>query len=83
MAAKIFPGELIGREIIIVKAGDSSLIGWQGKIVDETKSTLKLSHHGEVKTLLKQNLAFKIKGTETILSGDQLARRPEDRLKGK
>jgi len=83
MAVKIFPRELIGKEIIIVRAANPQLVGWQGRIIDETRNSLKvISNQGEAKMLLKNSLAFKIKGTEIIISGNQIFKRPEERLKG-
>ena len=77
----IYPGELVGKSITIVASPHKKWIGWQGKIIDETKSSLLVSDHGTVKRLLKRNLLFKL-GSE-IVSGTDLIKRPEERLKGK
>lgn len=83
MTVKLFRQELIGKEIIIVRAANPQLVGWQGRIIDETRNSLKvISNQGEAKMLLKNSLAFKIKGTEIIISGNQIFKRPEERLKG-
>ena len=81
--AKIFPGELIGKKITIISAANQSMVGWQCQVIDETKNSLKVSHQGKIKTLLKTNLVFNVDGTEMIISGNQLNKRPEDRIKGR
>ena len=81
--AKLFPGELIGKKVTILTATDPKLVGWKGKVIDETKNSLKVSSNGTVKTLLKTGITFKLDETGQILSGAEIAKRPEDRLKGK
>ena len=74
-----FPHELIGKEVTIIKATNPSLIGISGKIVDETKSTITL----ESKILLKNAITLKIKNSGEIISGKDIIKKPEDRIKGK
>jgi len=42
MKDKTFTGELIGKEIKIISSKDQSILGLEGKIVDETKNTIKI-----------------------------------------
>lgn len=74
--------ELIGEEIEIVDSTNKSQMGMQGKVVDETKSTLKIDCAGGIKTLLKNNLVFKITKTGETVAGKDVNKRPEDRIKG-
>ncbi len=80
---EIFPHELIGEEICVVDSTNKSHLGMAGKVVDETKSTIRIDQHGRTKVLLKDNITFKITRTGEILAGKDLLRRPEDRMKGK
>ena len=78
-----FPYELIGEEIEIVESSNKSLVGVKGKVVDETKQTLKIQQEGEIKTLLKPAITFRLKKNNQIISGKEINHRPEERLKGK
>ncbi|MBT4151278.1 ribonuclease P, partial [Candidatus Woesearchaeota archaeon] len=42
MVKTTYPHELIGEEIVVVDATNPSLKGIKGKIIDETKHTLKI-----------------------------------------
>lgn len=80
---KFFPHELIGEEIEVVEATNSNLQGIKGKIIDETKSTIKvLKQDNREVILLKNTITFKILGTGEIILGKEIMKRPEDRLKG-
>ena len=80
---KTFPHELIGRIIEIIDSKNPSSIGIKGKIVDETKSTIKvLKEDSRQVTLLKNTITFKIPETGEIIRGEEITKRPEERLKG-
>ena len=83
VVTNMFPGELIGKNIIILTASDQKLIGWHVRIVDETKTSLIVSGMGKTKTLLKSGISFKLDETGQIISGKEIMKRPEDRIKGK
>ncbi|MBR9682966.1 hypothetical protein GOV03_00305 [Candidatus Woesearchaeota archaeon] len=82
MAKKTYPHELIGQEIEIVDSKNKSNLHLEGKIVNETKNTIEIDHQGTIKTLLKSNITFKIKGTNTLIEGENIIKRPEERIKG-
>lgn len=82
MAKKTYPYELIGQEMEVIQSSNKSHLGLQGKIIDETKNTLKILHQGKIKTLLKNNITFKLKKTSQLLEGKSLTKRPEERIKG-
>ena len=79
----IFPHELIGEEIEIIASTNESNVGKKGKIVDETKSTIKLQHKNQTKTLMKSAITFKLIKTGQTIEGQDIIKRPEERLKGK
>ena len=76
-----FPFELIGKEVEIVDAANKCNIGVKGKVVDETKETIKIDHAGRHKILLKRTIKFQLVGTGKIISGKDVAKRPEERIK--
>jgi ribonuclease P protein subunit POP4 len=76
-----FPHELIGKEVVVVTSTNPHQNGIKGKIIDETKQTLKIKCNGEIKTLLKSNLTIKVDKFETLIRGKDLLKRPEERLK--
>ncbi len=80
---EIFPGELIGKRIIIVNATNRSLIGLQGKVINETKATLVVLTKGKEAILLKSGLVLRLEHHDKIIKGVDLIKKPEDRLKGK
>ncbi len=84
MARKeIFPYELIGEVIEIVDSKNKSNLGIKGKIVDETKETITVAQdNGKDVVLMKQIITFKLMKSGKIISGEVIAKRPEDRLKG-
>jgi RNase P/RNase MRP subunit p29 len=72
--------EFIGAKIKIIRASNKSLEGMEGSVVDETKSTLKIKNtNEEEKTVLKSGAVFLINNQE--IKGDEILRRPEERIK--
>jgi ribonuclease P protein subunit POP4 len=82
MKQKSFPEELIGEEITIVDSSNKSNVGLHGKIVDETKSTIKVVQGGRTLTVLKNTITFRIERTKKVIVGNTIIKRPEERLKG-
>jgi len=77
---KTYPYELIGKKITIIKSKNKDNLKISGKIVDETKHTIKVSHQGKIKTLMKNNITFQIK--DLIIEVKTITKRPEERVKG-
>ncbi|MEK6853089.1 MAG: ribonuclease P protein subunit [Nanoarchaeota archaeon] len=78
-----FPHELIGEEIEVIDSKNKSNAGIRGKVIDETKETMKvLQDGGEEAVLMKKIIVFKLVRSGKIISGESIAKRPEDRLKG-
>ena len=75
--------ELIGLDAEIVKSKNPTLIGFKGKIVDETQSTLTIKQKDKMKKIIKNQAIFNFKVGEKIVQvdGKFLVGRPEDRLK--
>jgi ribonuclease P protein subunit POP4 len=79
----LYPHELIGELIEIVTSKNLANLSLRGKVVDETKMTIKIECGQNIKTLFKHNITIKLVRTGQIIQGDEIAKRPEERLKGK
>lgn len=77
-----FPKELIGKKIKIIAAKNQSNLGFEGVVIDETRSTLKIEQEGKVKILLKDGITLKLFPTGEIIQGVNIKKKPEERLKG-
>ncbi len=73
--------ELIGKEIKLLESTNQHQKGWEGRIIDETKSTLKLEVGTKEKTLFKSNIIFLLKKENLIINGREISKRPEERIK--
>lgn len=70
--------EFIGLELEVVDSNNSSLIGKKGKILDETKESFVIRIDKEIR-ILKRGNTFKI--NNKLINGDEISKRPEERLK--
>ncbi len=80
MKLRIYPHEILGHAVSVIEANNPSIKGMAGLIVEETLRSLLLSTKKGEKRVLKRGLLLKI--GEAIVNGDELLRRPEDRIKG-
>jgi len=79
----VFPHELIGEEIEVIDSKNKSNIGIRGKIADETKETLRVHQNdGREVVLMKNVITIKLVKSGKVISGEIIAKRPEERLKG-
>lgn len=74
--------ELIGEIVEVTASANPSNVGMRGRIIDETKSTLRIAQDGIVKTLLKALITLKLLRTGEAVKGKDFLRRPEERIKG-
>ncbi|MGC9517372.1 MAG: ribonuclease P protein component 1 [Methanomicrobiales archaeon] len=83
----IFRHELIGLSVKIIESSNSDLIGIKGKVVDETKYTLKIEKEDGKEVLIPKNVAtfhFILNDGKIVeIEGKILMARPEDRIKKK
>jgi ribonuclease P protein subunit POP4 len=77
--------ELIGLEAVVVKSNNKQITGISGKVIDETKSMLFLSTINGIKKIPKENTEWKFSfdKNESIVNGNLLTKRPQERLGGK
>jgi len=80
----IFYHELIGLYVKVVKHYDESLIGVEGRVVDETKNLLIIASKGRLKKVFKKGGVFLFMlpdGSKVEVEGEKILARPEDRVK--
>ena len=70
--------ELIGETIEVVGSTNKSLVGFKGKVVDETKNMIIIKNE-KMKKIMKNQVTIKLNGN--LIDGKLLVGRPEDRLK--
>ena len=77
--------EFIGLPVKVHDAKNKSLIGIEGKIVDETKNTIKIKTKEKTKTVMKKDVIIdvKIEDKKIRINGEKLVGRPEERIKKK
>ena len=84
---KIFRHELIGLFVKVIDSSHKEFIGIEGKVVDETKNTLKIEQKNGTEKIVPKNVAtfhFKLQdGTIVEIDGKTIVTRPEDRIKKK
>ena len=66
---------MIGEHIVVTGSKNASNIGISGKVVDETKNTIKVND----KTLIKKDITFRIK--DYIVDGKLLTGTIQERIK--
>lgn len=78
---EVYKHEFIGKHIIVTASSQKEWVGKQCVIVDETKNTFAVLYNNTLKKVFKKGLTFVIQGTQQVIYGDLLQRRPEDRIK--
>lgn len=83
----IFRHELIGLSVEITASSNPDLIGIKGKVVDETRNTLKIEKLNGDEVLIPKKVAtfnFTLNSGDIVeIEGKILVARPEDRIKKK
>ncbi|QUC65387.1 ribonuclease P protein subunit [Nitrosopumilus sp. K4] len=77
--------ELIGMNTEVTNSSNPQIIGLNGRIVDETKSMIRINTVNGIKSIAKTSSDFKfnIDSKEIIVKGSNIAKRSFDRLGGK
>ena len=78
--------ELIGLKTVVARSSNTSLVGTRGRIIDETKNTVKLSTRQGVKVVPKGVAVFRFNlsdGTIVEVEGAKLVGRSENRMKAR
>ena len=78
--------ELIGLNAMIARSSNPFLAGTRGRIIDETRNTVKLSTRNGVKVIPKGVVLFRLNlpdGSIVEVEGARLVGRPESRVKAR
>lgn len=76
--------ELIGLSVIVSKSTNRFFIGMRGRIIDETRNTIKLSTRKGARMIPKEVAVFRLDlpdGSTVEVDGQKLVGRPENRMK--
>lgn len=79
--------ELIGLKVKVIKSSDKAREGISGIVVDETQNTFKISgkHNACEKEFIipkkECEFEFELGDEKVIIKGNEIAKRPQDRLK--
>ncbi len=76
--------ELIGLPVKVVRSLNASQENAEGQVIDETMRTLILGNNNTKRMIPKVGTTFRLTltdGSKVDVSGKQLLRRPEDRVK--
>ena len=76
-------GEIIGKNVTVTNSTNKHNINLQGKIIDETKTTITIQTSKGRKMLTKNEneFEFEVDGEKVIVEGHLLGYAPEERLK--
>lgn len=76
--------ELIGLMTTITESTNKSQKGIKGKIIDETKHTIKIQTKNGTKTIQKKNITIEIEveNKKIRINGKVIEGKPEERVKG-
>jgi len=77
--------EFIDLNVNITKSTDPNLVGLCGRVIDETKNTFRIERSSDRKRIIVQKsknvFEFSIEDQKIAINGDDLAVRPQDRIK--
>ncbi len=68
---------LIGKNIKVIDCPNKTIIGMQGKIIDETKNTIVVKTNDGEKTIIKDKAIIEIEGKESSI----ISKTSEERIK--
>ncbi|MFB6076435.1 MAG: ribonuclease P protein component 1 [Candidatus Aenigmatarchaeota archaeon] len=74
--------EIIGLSVVVKDASNPTQIGVSGRVVDETRDTLKIEDNENIKTIPKENttFVFDVPSNGSLkVDGNIIKSRPEDR----
>lgn len=63
--------ELVGQILTVTNSSNSNLIGLEGKVLLETKNTIKIETKNITKTIIKKTIKFTINKNPTIHNGSE------------
>ncbi len=73
----------LARNISIVDSNDPTLVGIQGKVLEETRNTIIIQTQNGEKTFAKDVIQFILDSEKEVIDGATVTQRPEDRINRK
>ncbi|HLD89171.1 MAG TPA: ribonuclease P protein subunit [Candidatus Nanoarchaeia archaeon] len=81
--------EFIGKDVKIIESENRKNIGIHGKVIDETKNTFMIKTNDDknskkrlLRIIKNQNtFEFAIEGKKMMINGNEILKRPEERIK--
>ena len=76
--------ELIGKKVEVIESKNITQKGINGNITDETEKTIKIEHDGRERIVAKKGSVFVFtlpNGEKVKINGDEIAVKPEDRIR--
>jgi ribonuclease P protein subunit POP4 len=74
--------EIIGLDVCVVESSDPGRKNIKGKVIDETKNTIKIKVGEDTKVFPKKECVFEFDIREkVVIDGKEIMKKPEDRLK--
>ena len=70
----------LGRTLTVTASTDSTLVGRQGLVVDETRNTISLVDDENTLVLNKASITFTLGDSDVAIHGAMVGQRPEDRI---
>lgn len=82
-ANEVLKHELIGLKAKVVSAENKSLVGINGKIVDETRNMISIDDDSKIRKIAKSQVILQVdyRGHIYEINGKIIVNRPEDRIK--
>jgi len=78
----VYKHNIIGKQVSITQANNKHLVGTTGVLIDETAKTVVIqTPQGQKRVMKTKDIVFVIE--TTTLSGTQLQKRPEERIRSK
>lgn len=80
----ILQHEFIGLNAKVVKSSHPNYVGIEGRVINETRNTIVITHRNKNKTIVKNTVVFHFTmpdGTIVEINGKAIVGRPEDRIK--
>lgn len=82
----IIQHEFIGLNAKVVKSSHPNYVGIEGRVINETRNTIVITHRNKNKTIVKNTAVFHFttpNGTVVEINGKIIVGRPQDRIKKK
>lgn len=76
--------EFIGLNAKVAKSSHPNYVGIEGRVINETRNTIVITHGNKDKTIVKNTAVFHFtmrNGTIVEINGKAIVGRPEDRIK--